>query len=294
MIQRSLLFIGVALTAITGASAAQTLKPTWKADAPAGARRIAIAEFKEVTKPRVVFATESGLSVHVPGDARLESEWTTKLDKEATFLFAGRFAKGKPSAIVFPGGFVFRDGEKYVQKAAEIGQINGKTRFTDDDENLFLFEGMGEPASWQVDPTAEKPLSPGRNLPDPENESGGYAFIMARLPVEVLGQFGLPEEAQKTGVLGFIGIKTEPKLLLFVPWTGKDESYLALTSMDESGRNGTQFKPKLRSPKLAGPILDIAVGPDPLTGKGIGFYVLESTGADNKGRIVEYIPTEPK
>lgn len=96
----------------------------------------------------------------------------------------------------------------------------------------------------------------------------------------------MPEAAQKAGVVGFHAAPGG-HLVAFAPWIEGSESTLVLFAMDPGGP-GHDFKPLWKSPKLPGTVLDLAIGPDPRTAKGMGLYVLESTGADGKGRTVEY------
>ena len=48
-----------------------------------------------------------------------------------------------------------------------------------------------------------------------------------------------------------------------------------------------ELKPVWKSPKLS-TILDVAVGTDPKGSKKTGFFVLQATGADGKGRTLEF------
>jgi hypothetical protein len=53
------------------------------------------------------------------------------------------------------------------------------------------------------------------------------------------------------------------------------------------------MKPLWKSGKLAGKVLDLALGPDPKGGTQPGLLVLTQAGADGQGRSLEFFALEP-
>jgi len=265
-------------------------KSTWKMNMPAAARRIAVGDVAGDKKPRLLMLGEGGaLTIYRIKASALEKEEEVDLGKDAAQFVVGRFAKDKPALIVAPGVIFYRDGEKYARKeVADLSQITGSVKFTDGTENLFYFGGGGEPDVWAVDLAADKPLTPGRQMVEPTQGGGTYGEMIGRVPPDVLAQFGLPEEATKSGIFGLYDPRSDNNLYALLPWLGADGSYVVLVEVGQIGNNPGELKPTWKSPKLQGKVLDVVLSVDPLEGKQPGIYVLQSIGQEDRDRIVEF------
>jgi hypothetical protein len=236
---------------------------------------------------------EGKLTIHklsetatVPGD----SEGVISLGEKADRFAVGHFVKGKPAMIAVPGAIFYREGEAYSKKAAEdLADVGGSVRFTDGAEYILVFGGMGPPSSYGVDLSAANLLIAGPEMLEPKAEGGNYREVVVSLPPELLDHTPLPDEAKKGGVVRLIDPRSDNKLFGLVAWQAADGAYAVLvdggTLFD---RNSGDAKPLWKSPKLAGKILDIAPAPDPKGSKKQGFLILQSTGADGKGRLLEF------
>lgn len=267
------------------------IKTTWNAELPAGVRRIAVADVAGDGKLRLLaLGTGAALTIYGLAGDKPAQEATVDLGPSADQFVAGKFAKDR-SAIAAPGVIVLKEGDAYkVHKTAKVDRVTGMVRFSDGTENLFFFDGMSSPDSWAVDPAAAEPAVTGREMPNPGQDPGAYTYALIHVKPEMLAAFHLPEQAQKAGVFGFHAMPGG-KLVSFAPWIDADASYLTLYEM-RMGEPGDDLKPLWKSPKLPGKVLDMAIGSDPKTGKGMGLYVLQATGTDGKGRLVEYYAPE--
>lgn len=271
-----------------------TLKSTWKSEVAADSRRLAVADMAGDSKLNLLLLGKDGaLTIHTLAGAAPVKMDTVELGKGIEGFAALKPGMGKSSLVAIPGAVFYRAGDKYVRKnVGEVGDITGTVRFTDGTENYFHFAGMGEPESHGLDLTAEKPVTAGKAMPSPDMGEGVYESVVAHFGADVFDHLGLPMEARKAGVFGFFATKPGGKLYGCIAWDSKDESYVALAEFANIIGGGSSFKPAWRSPKFPGRILDFTVAGDPKTGKGTGVYVLTETGADGKGRQVEYFAVE--
>jgi hypothetical protein len=294
-------FCGLA-TAILAASAASagaqdagfSFKSSWKAEVSVEAKRMAVADVTGDNKPRLLLLEKDNtLTINVFSESTAKKEASVDLGKDAAQFVAGSFAKGKPAVIAVPGGLFYKEGDKYSRKDfTDVSEITGSVRFTDGTENFFFFAGSGDPSSYAVDLSGAKPVVQGKAMPDPMSGEGIYSAVVARLNADTLSKFGMPEEITKSGIFGFFAPKGNGKLMGLAPWNGKDASHIGTFEMSSLGPGGGDFKFAWKSPKLDGTVLDMAVGPDPKTGKGVGIYVLQKTGPEGKGRVVEFFANE--
>jgi len=292
-----------ALTALAGAmghaqeakkETGPTFKSAWTVEMAAGTSRLAGADVTGDKKGRLLALEGNTLHIfNVTGEKPVK-EADVDLGKGAASFAAGQFAKGKPAVIVVPGAVFYRDGEKYTKKdAADITDVTGTASFMEGDEAVFYFGGQGQPQSWAIDLAAANPVSNGHEMTDPANGGGVYHVVNARLPAEVLQGLGLPDEARKAPSFGFFDPTKANKLVGWMTWVGADSSHIALFDLNDLHPDqGTPLKVTWKSPKLGGKILDAQVTMDPKGGKKIGFLVLESTGADGKGRQAEFLAIE--
>jgi len=271
-----------------------TFKSAWTVELAADTSRLACADVTGDKKGRLLALEGSTLKIfNVTGEKPVK-EAEADLGKGAASFVAGQFAKGKPAMIAVPGAIIYRDGEKYTKKdAADITDVTGTASFIEGEEVVFSFAGQGQPQSWGIDLTAPNPVTSGHEMPDPASGAGVYHVLNARLPGEIQQAIGLPEEARKLPAFGFFDPTKSSKLTGWMTWIGTDSSHIALFDMsDLHVDQGTPIKVAWKSPKLGGKILDAQVTMDPKGGKKIGFLVLESTGADGKGRQAEFLAIE--
>lgn len=297
---------GLAALAVVGAMAATSVQAqeakksgtpnytsAWKMDLAAGTKRIAVADVTEDKKPRLlVLNAEGKLTVHklsatatAPGD----SEGAVSLGEKADKFAVGHFAKGKPAVIAVPGAIFYREGEAYSKKAAgDLTDVSGSVRFTDGGEYILIFDGQGPPTSRGVDLSAANLLTAGPDMPEPKAEGGSYREVVVTLSPELQEHLPLPEEAKKGGILRLVDPRSDSKLFGLLAWQTADSSHAVLVDGGSLFSNAGDMKPLWKSPKLAGKILDIAPAPDPRGSKQQGFLVLQATGADGKGRLLEF------
>ncbi|MCW3097579.1 MAG: hypothetical protein JWL77_3197 [Chthonomonadaceae bacterium] len=271
-----------------------TFKSAWTAELTGGTSRIACADVTGDKKGRLLALEGSTLRIfNVTGEKPVK-EADVDLGKGASSFVAGQFTKGKPAVIVTPGAVIYRDGEKYTRKeAADISEVTGTASFMEGDEVVFYFGGQGQPKTWGIDLTAGNPVTNGHEMVDPGNGAGVYHVVNARLPEEIQQGLGLPDEARKLPSFGFFDPTKSSKLVGWMTWVGADSSHIALFDVsDLHPDQGTPIKVTWKSPKLGGKLLDAQVTIDPKGGKKIGFLVLESTGADGKGRQAEFLAIE--
>lgn len=266
-----------------------SFKQAWKVDVPAGARRIAVSDVTSDKKPRLlVLGEDNSLTIDRLTNTDLEKEDSLDLGAGAAKFVAGHFVKGKPAVIAVPGALYYRDGDKYSKKEApDLKDITGLARFAGGVENLFTFNGT-DPETWAVDPSADKPLTPGKKLVPPDKASGVLWSAVLHAAPEALAAIGVPEIATKAGVVGGLDPREDGRYYAFAPLVGPDGSFLVIANLGESGLP----TPVWRSPKLTGKVLDVAVGSDPKGSHQTGFFILEASGVDGKARLVEFYALE--
>lgn len=167
------------LVAPAGAQESVGLKSVWKADLPAGVRRIAVADMAGDGKPRLLaLGAGSTLTVFgIGGDAPAQ-EATVDLGPSAEEFVAGRFAKDK-GIIAAPGVVVVREGDSYKpHKTSKVDHVTGVVRFADGTENAFRLPDNGPPESWAVDLAAKDPVVDGHEMPDPGQNPGAYSYAL--------------------------------------------------------------------------------------------------------------------
>jgi hypothetical protein len=266
-------------------------KSAWKVEVPAATKRIAVGDVvgDKVTRLLVLDDHNKLTVLNVAGDMPKE-EATADLGDQGSKFVVGNFAKGKPAVVAVPGAIFYRDGDSVKKKAvADLTDITGFVKFTDGTENFFFFGGGGQPDVYALDVNADKPLIAGREMVDPASGGGVYSNLVAHLPAEILGALGLPEQGQKSGIIGMFDPRNEGKLYVWVPWADNGDNTLKVTAIDGLSHDGnSEFKPLWSSPKLAGKVLDASYGVDPRNAKQSGLFVLMATGEGGKGRTVEF------
>jgi hypothetical protein len=265
-------------------------KSAWKVDVSATAKRIGVGDVIGDKVPRLlVLDDKNKLTVLNVAGATSKEEASAELGDQGPKFVVGAFAKGKPDIVAVPGAIYYRDGDTVKKKTvSDLADITGFVKFTDGTENFFFFGGAGQPDTYGVDLTAEKPLTAGREMVQPSEGGGVYANLVAHLPGEMLAGLGVPEQGQKAGIIGLFDPRNEGKLYAWIPWAEKDEHTLQVVGMEALGGGGGEFKALWTSPKLAGKVLDVTVGSDPKNPKQIGMFVLMATGEGGKGRTVEF------
>ncbi len=270
---------------------APSFKAEWKADAPKDSQRLAVADVAGDKKPRILLLDGGNkLTVYKLTGAALEKEDTLDLGDGAKGFVVGRFAKNRPAMVAVPGAIYYRDGDKYVRKAApDLKEITGTVRFADGTEDIFFFAG-GPPQTWTVDLTGDKLLADGEQLVAPDQAAGVYSELVAHLPADTLAQLGAPEGTQKIGMVGFFDPRGANALYSVLPMQDKDGGHIIIAGPDAigPGAQGGGVKPLWTSPDISGRILDVALGMDPRTGKTPGIYVLHTSGEKEADRTVEF------
>ncbi|NLI01125.1 MAG: hypothetical protein GX446_16705 [Chthonomonadales bacterium] len=266
------------------------MKSLWKLSAPADTRRIALGDVMGDKKPRVlVLGATEDLAVMSIADDKLVKDAELKLGPKAGSFFVGNLEKGKPAVIAVPGAIHYRSGEEFVKKSApELTSITGTVKFEDGEECVFIFDSYSEPAVFGVDTSKTNPLTVGRGMVLPDQGAGIYSAIVARMSPDVISMLGWPSEFQQSGVFGLWDAYSNGTLSAWAPWMGADGSRLVF--LDPAGiMGGGELKPTWRSDKLAGKILDVAIGSDPKGSKQTGMLLLLATGEGAKERTLEFL-----
>ncbi len=262
-------------------------KMAWSATAPEGTKRIGIGAVGTNGAVAVVSLSGDKITVSKIGDDALIADGVIEGVKDASKFVVGTFAKGKPASIVVPGMVYYRDGDKFASKAAkDISNITGHVKFADGTENIFYFEGAA-PEVYSVDPTADKPVSGGKEMVPPDQGAGVYSDITVHPPVELLAALGVPEEGQKTGVIGMFDPRAESKIYVWMVWNGKDGKNVVAVAEGALG-GGAEIKPVWTSAGIEGKVLDAAYGKDPKNPKVSGILVLTSSGEGGKVRKLTF------
>jgi hypothetical protein len=262
-------------------------KLLWKMKIDAPAERVGLGDVTGDKVARVILVGADGkASINKVTEEKVTEEATVDLGKEGKKFVVGNYTKGKPAVIVAPGVAYYRDGEKYSKKEVkDISDITGHARFSDGAENVFFFAGGGLPDAWTIDPSTDKGTVAGHDFVDPASGGGVYAELTIHPPVELLANLGVPEEGQKTGVMGLFDPRNEGKLYQWLTWAPKDGGTFIVVG--EFAGNGGDFKPNWKSPKLAGKIVDVTLGSDPRGSKNAGILVLTQVEGE-KGRTLEF------
>ncbi len=263
----------------------------WKVEVPAGTARIGVGSLTDDGNPRMVTMGSSGpATIYTVSSTGLTKEATVDLGAGGKAFVIGKLAKGKPAVIVAPGVMYYRDGASYVKQPVDyLKEVTGVAKFADGLECVYSFSGAGAPESWTLDNGLGKPLTEGRQLVPPEQGAGVYSDLFARLPAEIMANLGVPEGTQKIGVLGAIDPRGDGKFYSWMPAKVGDDYFLIVANSDALSITGqpAPLKPVWKSPALS-KIIDVATGMDPKGSKKTGFFVLQATGADGKGRTVEF------
>lgn len=268
-------------------------KSAWKIDLPAETKRVAVAEITGDGKPRLlVLGADDTLTIHKIADGKPEKEASVALGKDAAKFVVGRFAKGSPPILVAPCGTFYwdKDKDKLVQKPATDAQgIYASVRMTDGSESFMVFQKDAPPAMYSIDLSKEKIFQPSADLPQPMAEGGSIREISVEFPRDFFEGEGFPDEVKKGGIARICDPRMTGKLYGLFAWQSAEGSYAALIG------GGSLFpqpqadaKPLWKSPKLAGGILDIALGTNMKDAKQTGFYVLQKSGAEGKERVLEF------
>lgn len=261
---------------------------TWKMDLPGSVSRIGVGDVAGDKTPRLVTLEGAVISVYGLVDKDLKPEAKIELKTAPKNFAVGNFAKGKPAVIAVPGAIIYRDGDKYVTKAApDLVDITGQVKFADGNASVFSFDGVNQPGSYAVDLSAANPITEGNQLVMPAEASGVYRVVVAHPSKEAFGMLMIPEEASKSGVFALLDARSDGKLYGIAPWVTADETTIVAVPIESLGSPGA--KPVWKSAKVTGKVLDLAYGLDPKGSKKPGLFVLTSTGTDDKGRSLEFL-----
>ena len=251
---------------------------SWSVAAPEGSKRVGIGAIASDGTLAVVTLSGNKLTVSKVGAAGLTADGTTDDLKDAGKFVVGTFSKGKPASIIVPGKIIYRkDGKLTVRDTTDITNITGYVKFTDGTENVFYYEGAA-PEVFAIDPTADKPVTGGKEMVPPDQGGGVYADLTIHPPVELLGALGIPEEAQKSGVMGIFDPRGESKVYPWLIWAGKDGKTVIAVAEGNIG-GGAELKPIWTSQPVEGKVLDAAFGKDPKNPKVSGMLLLTASSA---------------
>jgi hypothetical protein len=265
-------------------------------DLPVGTQRIAVADLTTDKLPRLlVLNAEGTLAIQKLSQEGTKEEATVALGTGAARFVVGHFAKGvSPAQIVVPNAVFYRDGETYRKKElADLPEVTGSVRFDDGTESIIVFSRGEQPSGYELDLAAEKPVKAGREISEPQAEGSPYREIIPHFPPEMFENAPFPEEVKRGSLARLLVPRSDKRLYGVFSWQAADGSYVALV-------DGAQLfpmpvadmKPLWKSPKLAGKVLDIALGPDPKGGAQSGMLVLTQSGDDSKGRQAEFFALE--
>ncbi len=266
-------------------------KSSWKVDIPADTKRAAVADVIGDGKPRLLrLGADGTLTVHKLADGKPEKETSLALGKDAAKFVVGHFAKDKPPIIVAPGGTFYWDKDKFSQKPAPDAQgIYASVRMTDGSEVFIAFEKDAPPEVYTVDLSMAKVFQSGAELPQMMAEGGSIREIAPEFPRDFFEMQPFPEEIKKGGIARVFDPRMTGKLYGLFAWQATDGYYAALLGGDSLfPQPQADAKPIWKSPKLAGKVLDIALGRDMKDAKQTGFYVLQQSGAEGKERVLEF------
>ena len=262
----------------------------WKMEMVPGVTRVASAILTDDKKPRLLVLDASNkLAIKdVTGKDPAKDE-EIDLGSTGQRLAVGRFAAGKPAVVAVPGAIWYRDGDKYAnKKVPKLTDVNGSVRYLDGAEAIFHLDGS-ERHAWSVDLSkdGDAMLSETKELVMPEDSAGIYQNVALRAGDDLLSLLGLPEPARKAGVIGLIDPREAKKMYAWAPIITDSASEVIMVDV-ASLADAANAKAVWRSPKTPGRLVDVFAGPDPKGGKAPGILVLTATGADGKGRSLEF------
>ena len=263
-----------------------SFKSTWKIDLPANVKRAAVADITGDGKMRLLTLAEDGtLTVHRIADGKPEKETSIAMGKGAAGFVVGRFTKGKPAIIVSPGGtFYWDSGQLHKKPAPEAEGAFASLRLNDGSEVFFVFAQGAPPTTYLIDLSAEMIYKPGPELPQIQAEGSSIREIVPEFPGEFFVGQPFPEEVQKGSIARVFDPRGTNMLSGVFAWQATDGSYVAV--LDGSSlfpEPKADAKPTWKNPKLAGKVLDIALGSDIKGAKQTGFYVLQELRSRQKG-----------
>jgi hypothetical protein len=221
---------------------------TWKLEVAPAVRRAAAADVMGDKAPRLLtLGADNTLVIENVTGSKPVQDATVDLGDKAERFAVGQFAKGKPAIVAVPGAVFYRDGAKVARKAVpDLSDITGTVRFVEGGEYVFSWDGAGLPGVWGINPDAEKPLVEGREMVPPDQATGVYASVIARLTPAIIAQMGWPAEVQGASAAGLADLRGDGKLYAWAPWQAKDGDYLAV--FDLPGGAGGELKPVWQSP----------------------------------------------
>jgi len=266
------------------------LRPLWKMEAPAETRRVAVGDVLTPKKPSLLLLGASDeLTVVDPSAEKPEKLASVKLGPRAGEFVVANLQKGKQAVIALPGAVFVRSGEEFVQKKAPaLSSITGVVKFVDGEECVFIFDGMSEPAVYGVNAEASNPLTIGQSMVLPEQGAGVYAWVVARFSPDVTSALGWPPEMAKSPVLGLWDARSDNTLNAWAFWT--DSKGAKLVVVDPATiMGGGDIKPVWAGSILGGKVLDATITTDPKGGKLPGILILTASGAEGKGRTLEFL-----
>ncbi|HSV74461.1 MAG TPA: hypothetical protein VLH79_11950 [Chthonomonadales bacterium] len=258
-------------------------------DLPAGIRRASIGYVVDDRLPRVVTWGEGDRVevLNVSGE-RPVVEASAEVGATGASMAVVRRPTGRLASIVVPGAVFVMEGGRLVRRPVpDIKGVHGAVRFADGTENVFFIDGAGV-LTWAINPAAERMVTAGREMVTPDQASGVFADLWARLPQEVMAMIGWPDEVAKSEVLGLLDVRGDSKAYAWVPVARPAGNYLVFADAMQM-MFGTMPRPVWQSPRLAGRVLDVASGMDPKGGRKRGLLLLMATGEEGKGRTLEFL-----
>jgi hypothetical protein len=273
-----------------------TFKSVWKMDLPASTKRVAVADVMEDKLPRLlVLNAEGTLAIQKLSAEGSKEEASVALGAEAGRFVAGHFSKSGPAQIVVPTAVFYREGGTFRKKALSgLEELRGSVRFKDGTESLFLFTREMPPTTHELDLAAEKTVKEGREFPQPTAEGSDFREIVPHFDPDMFENAPFPEEVKKGSLARLLVPRADGRLYGLLSWQAADGSHVVtIGGSDLFPEPNADMKPLWKSPKLAGKVLDIALGPDPKGGAATGILVLTEAGDGGKGRQVEFFAIEP-
>ncbi len=302
LLAKTALFVGAGLACAAPSSVAQgdqapakktgppAFVSVWKMDLPGTVTRVGIGDVAGDKTPRLVTLDGAAVSIYALVEKELKPE--TKVELKGTAIknmVVGKFAKGKPAIIAVPGSLIYKDGDKYATKAAtQLYAVTGQVKFADGSETVFEFDGANEPGSYGVNLDAAQPMTEGNQLVLPTDGAGVYRVVVAHPSKEAFAMLMIPDEATKSGVMMMLDAREDGKLYGVSPWVTATETNIIAVGIDALSSSG-DMKPVWKSAKITGKVLDLAYGLDPKGSKKAGLFILTTTGADDKGRSLEFL-----
>jgi hypothetical protein len=274
-----------------------SFKPVWKMDLPAGTQRVAVADVTGDKLPRLlVLSAEGTLAIQKLSAEGAKEEASVALGTGAARFVVGHFSKGRPAQIVVPNAVFYREGDTYRKKELpDLKEVTGSVRYEDGTEAIFMMtEGEHPPTGYELDLGAEKPLKMGREISQPRAAGDVYREIIPHFAPDMFQNGPFPAEVKSGALARLFAPRDDKRLYGVFSWQAADGSYVVVVGGgDLFPEPVAGMKPLWKSPKLAGKVLDIALGADPKGGTGTGLLVLTQAGDDGKGRRIEFFAMEP-